>query len=321
MVQDSLGRTIEYARISLTEACNFACPYCRPNGADHMMDHKLLSIDEWLKIFRALQVLGIKAIRLTGGEPLLYPHIETLIRRSKEEGLFEDISLTTNASMLAKKAKALKEAGLNRVNISLDGLTEGLFKKRTGNCGSLQQVLEGIEKSYAVGLSPIKINTVLSEAFTLEETKAFLEYISKWPVVWRFIEYMPFQGQAYRGPSFTEWKARLEEVAGGELVATNVDKGFGPAQYFKLPNGSKVGFIFPMSNPYCEKCNRIRITSEGKVRLCLLRNEEFPLVEEDFHSISSHVLAMRIQSFLQARHEKHDGFMSKPEKDMWKIGG
>ncbi len=320
MVQDSLGRKIEYARVSLTEACNFACPYCRPYGEGEA-NPPVLSVEAWLKIFRAFQILGIRAIRLTGGEPLLYPNIEELIRRTKEAGYFEDMSLTTNASLLAKMASPLQKAGLNRVNISLDGLTEEQFANRTGGRGTLKQVLEGIEAAVEAGLTPVKINTVLLEPFTDEETKTFIEVVNKWPVIWRFIEYMPFQDEKYRGPSFEEWKAQLEKVAGAPLEPTTISRGFGPAQYYKFPNGNKVGFIFPMTNPYCENCNRIRITAQGSIRLCLLRPEEYALVGDDFDDLTAEDLAERIRGFLQKRHAHHDGRESHPEKDMYKIGG
>ncbi len=321
MVTDSLGRTIEYVRVSLTEACNYACPYCRPKGIGGQVEEAVLSVHQWMKIMRAFSALGIRAIRLTGGEPLLYEPLEELIHAMKAKRLFTDISLTTNGSLLAKKAEGLQRAGLDRVNISLDSLTPEGFRKQTGGIGCLDDVLKGIDVAYRVGLSPIKINTVLSSSMTNDEVKTFITNIEKWPVVWRFIEYMPFKGDAFEGPSFTQWKTQLEEVSGEELQPTTIDKGFGPAQYFSFPNGSKVGFIFPMSQPYCENCNRLRVTSSGAIRLCLLRNEELPLVADDFETLTVPELSARITTLLQQRHAHHDGKDSLPGKGMWKIGG
>lgn len=319
MVRDALGRQIEYARISLTEACNFACPYCRPKVSD--VTNKILTVEDWLKIMRACKILGIRAIRLTGGEPLLYPYLEELISKVKSEQLFEDISLTTNGSLLAEKIEGLKKAGLDRLNISLDGLTDEIFKERTGGYGELNAVVQGIKKAVDLGMQPIKINTVLYKAFSKAEMDSFIKIINEWPVVWRFIEYMPFQGEKYKGPSFTEWKQSLEETLGYTLEPTTIDKGFGPAQYYKLDNGNKIGFIFPITNPYCEGCNRIRITSEGSLRLCLLRPEEFNLVDDNFAQESAEKIAEKIKNFLELKHESHSGYDSNPEKGMWKIGG
>lgn len=315
-----MGRTIEYIRVSLTEACNFACPYCRPEVVDASTSG-ILSVAQWMKILRAFSSLGIRAVRLTGGEPLLYPHIEELLVAMKREKLFEDISLTTNGSLLAQRAKQLKEAGLDRVNISLDGLTEDLFRERTGGIGILQHTLDAVQAAHDAGLTPIKINTVLATPLSKEEIATFLGIIQKWPVIWRFIEYMPFCGEKFKAPSYTEWKHILEEAAGGTLQATTVEKGFGPAKYFKLPQGSTVGFIFPLTEPYCDSCNRLRITAEGNIRLCLLRPDEIPLLTSEFESLNTEELATHIQTVLQQRQAHHDGSLSKPEKAMWKIGG
>ena len=208
-MKDAWGRTIEYVRLSLTDACNFCCPYCRPAEITPQSQTQLLSVDEWMTILGAFHHIGVKAVRLTGGEPLLYPHIEELLGRIKESGWFEDISMTTNGSLLASRAQRLKKFGLNRVNISLDSLETEAFATCVGKTGQLESVLDGIRSAINANFKSVKINTVLSRYWSDDEVKSLLQYVEKWPVVWRFIEYMPFQGDAFHGPTFDEGQMRL----------------------------------------------------------------------------------------------------------------
>ena len=277
-MKDAWGRTIEYVRLSLTDACNFCCPYCRPAEITPQSQHQLLSVDEWMTILGAFHQVGVKAVRLTGGEPLLYPHIEELLARIKQTGWFEDISMTTNGSLLAPRAEKLKELGLNRVNISLDSLDSDAFALCVGKADQLDSVLSGIQSAIDAGFTSVKINTVLSRHWTDDEVRALLTYVETWPVIWRFIEYMPFQGDAFHGPTFDEWKAQLERVSGGILTENHGVYGFGPATYYNLPSGKEIGFIFSMSHSYCDTCNRVRLTSDGQMRLFLLRDDEADLV-------------------------------------------
>ena len=242
-MKDAWGRTIEYVRLSLTDACNFCCPYCRPAEITPQSQHQLLSVDEWMTILGAFHQVGVKAIRLTGGEPLLYPHIEELLARIKQTGWFEDISMTTNGSLLALRAAKLKELGLNRVNISLDSLDSDAFALCVGKANQLDSVLNGIQSAIDAGFTSVKINTVLSRHWTDDEVHDLLTYVETWPVIWRFIEYMPFQGDAFHGPTFDEWKAQLERVSGGILTENHGVYGFGPATYYNLPSGKEIGFI------------------------------------------------------------------------------
>ena len=257
-----------------------------------------------MTILGAFHQVGVKAVRLTGGEPLLYPHIEELLARIKQTGWFEDISMTTNGSLLAPRARKLKELGLNRVNISLDS------------------VLAGIQSAIDAGFTSVKINTVLSRHWTDDEVHDLLHYVETWPVIWRFIEYMPFQGDAFHGPTFDEWKAQLERVSGGILTENHGVYGFGPATYYNLPSGKEIGFIFSMSHSYCDTCNRVRLTSDGQMRLCLLRDDEADLVSLVRRSLSETELASHIEWALQRKQERHDGVtMDQPERPMWRIGG
>ncbi len=316
---DRFGRHIEYVRLSLTEACNFACPYCRPQ-VDLSGLTKGLAVKEWMPILEAFHELGIRAVRLTGGEPLLYPHLEELLQEMTKKRWFEDISLTTNGSLLAEKAEMLKRAGAHRVNVSLDALTEESFRVATGGYGNLEEVKEGIFAAHEAGLGPIKVNTVLSRSYAEEEVASFLALMEEWPVIWRFIEYMPFQGKDFRGPTFSEWKGLLEKVAGKELQSVSFTEGFGPASYYAFEGGKKIGFIFPMTHSYCDSCNRLRVTSDGRLRLCLLRKEEVPLWEGAGDTTVERVKEKLIQA-VATKEEEHEGYDSSPEKEMFRIGG
>lgn len=321
-MKDAWGRTIEYVRLSLTDACNFCCPYCRPAEITPQSQHQLLSVDEWMTILGAFHQVGVKAVRLTGGEPLLYPHIEELLARIKQTGWFEDISMTTNGSLLAPRAAKLKELGLNRVNISLDSLDSDAFALCVGKANQLDSVLNGIQSAIDAGFTSVKINTVLSRHWADDEVHDLLTYVETWPVIWRFIEYMPFQGDAFHGPTFDEWKAQLERVSGGILTENHDVYGFGPATYYNLPSGKEIGFIFSMSHSYCDTCNRVRLTSDGQMRLCLLRDDEADLVSLVRRGLSETELASHIEWALQRKQERHDGVtMDQPERPMWRIGG
>lgn len=321
-MKDAWGRTIEYVRLSLTDACNFCCPYCRPTEITPQSQMQLLSVDEWMTILGAFHRVGVKAVRLTGGEPLLYPHIEELLMRVNKTGWFEDISMTTNGSLLSPRAVRLKELGLNRVNISLDSLDREAFALCVGKANQLDSVLAGIQSAIDVGFTSVKINTVLSRHWTDDEVRALLNYVETWPVIWRFIEYMPFQGDTFHGPTFDEWKAQLERVSGGPLTEHHGIYGFGPATYYNLPSGKEIGFIFSMSHSYCDTCNRVRLTSDGQMRLCLLRDDEADLVSLVRRGLSETELASHIEWALQRKQERHDGAtMDQPERPMWRIGG
>lgn len=322
MLLDSQGRVIEYVRISLTEACNFCCPYCRDEEITASSQYNLVSVEEWMIILESFYKLGIKAVRLTGGEPLLYGPIMELLKGLQEKQWFEDISMTTNGSLLGEYAKELKEKGLHRLNISLDAIDEEEFAKKVGRSHQLHAVIEGIEAAIAEGFDPIKINTVLMEPMSDESVRNLLAYVKKWPVVWRFIEYMPFQGNRFRGPTYDEWREQIERIVGEPLVSSNEVRGFGPATYVKLPWGKEMGFIFPMTHSYCDSCNRIRITSDGKIRLCLLRDEEIDLRGLVRAGLRGDELGEHIRHAMGMRQKEHDGFdMQDLERKMWTIGG
>ncbi len=211
---------------------------------------------------------------------------------------------------------------MDRVNISLDSLDPVLFAQAVGKEGQMEAVLDGIETAMGTGFKSVKINTVLVRSWSDQEVASLLAYIEKWTVIWRFIEYMPFQGDTFKGPSFEEWMNQLARVVGGPLEAVHGVGGFGPASYYRLPSGKIIGCIFSMSHSYCDTCNRLRLTSDGKMRLCLLQDGEVDLINRVRRGDSIEALMAFIEDSLGAKKESHQGpSMDQPQRPMWKIGG
>ena len=274
---DSFGRKINYLRISLTDRCNLRCIYCMPEkGIRDIVSHnEILSLEDIYELIKSFVELGIDKIRFTGGEPLVRKNIIELISKtSKLEGI-KDISLTTNGQLLKGMAKDLKEAGLNRVNISLDTLDPEKFAEITRG-GKLNSVLEAIDEAIKVGLTPIKINTVLMGGFNDNEIGDLVE-LTKRGIDVRFIELMPIgEAVGFAKDKFISNDIILKTIS--ELQPVEREDISSPATYYKLPGASgKVGIINPISCKFCENCNRIRLTSTGQLKLCLHSNREIDL--------------------------------------------
>jgi len=277
---DSFQRSINYLRISVTDRCNLRCVYCMPPEGIALMSHNdILTYEEIFTLVKAAAELGIDRVRITGGEPLVRLGLSDLVKMIAGIETINDISLTTNGSLLAKYAAELKEAGLMRVNVSLDTLKPERFRVIT-RCGELKDTLKGIEAANKVGLTPVKINMVVMAGVNDDELPDFARKTIKdgWHV--RFIEHMPVTGEDSGSDlvSVKEMKKRLEII--GELEPAKMDKGNGPAKYFRFA-GAKgtVGFITPVTEHFCYQCNRLRLTADGKLRLCLLREDEINLRE------------------------------------------
>lgn len=274
-MRDSFGREINYLRISLTDRCNLRCSYCMPEqGIVNKTEHdEILSLEEVYRIAKAFAKLGVSKIRLTGGEPLVRKGIVELVERlSKLDGV-TDLAMTTNGLLLKDMAGPLKDAGLGRVNISLDTLDKSKYKEITRG-GDLKKVLEGIEEARRVGLTPIKINTVLIGGFNDNEIMDFINMTQKENIDVRFIELMPIGEAAdWATKNFISNNKVIERAKA--LIPVNRDDVSSPATYYKLPGAKgKVGIINPISCKFCEYCNRVRLTSTGKLKLCLHSNKE-----------------------------------------------
>lgn len=278
-MKDSFGRNINYLRISVTDLCNLRCKYCMPEeGISKVCHEDILSIEELERIAKIFVSLGVNKIRLTGGEPLVRKGIIDIVNRIGRLDGIKDFAMTTNGILLRKYAKDLKAKGLNRVNISLDTLDEEKYRYITRG-GRLKDVLEGIEVAKEMGLTPIKINTVLIGGFNDDEIEDLVSLTEKEEIDIRFIELMPI-GEAIdlESEHYVSNKLVLQKVP--ELIQIEREDISSPALYYRLPNGKgKVGIINPISCKFCEYCNRIRLTSQGKLKLCLHSNEEIDLKE------------------------------------------
>jgi GTP 3',8-cyclase len=278
--RDAYGRTMSYLRISLTDRCNFRCVYCMPAiGMTFQPRDELLTDDELLRVVRLTTELGFTKLRLTGGEPTVRPHLVELVREMKSFPGVEEISMTTNALLLSYMADKLKAAGLDRINVSLDTLDEDKFKLMTRG-GRLDLVWAGLEASQAAGLSPIKINSVVLKGHNDHEVGDLAALTLDRPWEMRFLEIMPMEGvgTVYDENLVTseETKARLEAQFGP--LAPVPSSPSDPARLWRIAGAvGTLGFISPISAPFCAHCNRVRLTADGKLRLCLLRNDEINL--------------------------------------------
>jgi cyclic pyranopterin phosphate synthase len=278
MLIDQFNRVIDYIRISITDRCNLRCRYC-VDGAFPFVSHEdVLRYEEIIRFVRVCAGLGVSKVRLTGGEPLVRKGLSFLLKELGGIEGIRDISLTTNGVYLGEKVLELKEAGLKRVNISLDSLKRDRFTFITG-VDAFDQVLMSIEKAIYAGLNPIKINTVVIKGFNDDEIVNFGRIAEKWGHEVRFIEFMPFGEfslwDASRVIPSDETERRLRGVLELEPVPRS---GRGPAKMFGIKGSQgKVGFISPVSTHICSECNRIRLTANGRIRPCLFSDDEFDL--------------------------------------------
>ncbi|MBS3947024.1 MAG: GTP 3',8-cyclase MoaA [Dethiobacter sp.] len=277
---DAHGRRITYLRISVTERCNLSCFYCTPGAEScNRSGEEVLSISELLCIAKVAAGYGISKIRLTGGEPLLRPDLVELVRRLSQVPGINDLSLTTNGMLLDKLAQPLAQAGLQRLNISLDSLVPGNFNSITRG-GTLERVLQGVRVARRSGLTPIKMNVVLLKGINDGEIADFARLTLAEDYHVRFIEYMPMTGD---GDSWREHYLPLEAAMAicsrlGKLFKVPGPLNGGPARYFRLEGGrGNIGFISPLSRHFCGECNRLRITAQGKLLACLFREHEIDL--------------------------------------------
>ncbi|HHW19244.1 MAG TPA: GTP 3',8-cyclase MoaA [Firmicutes bacterium] len=275
-MKDRFGRTIDYLRISVTDRCNLRCIYCMPEEGVLPLGHEeILRYEEIVRIVDVAKELGINHIRLTGGEPLVRKDLIDLVKWIRTAGI-PDISMTTNGTLLAPVAKSLKDAGLGRVNISLDTLDPEKFRRITRR-GSIHDVLSGIRAAVDSGLNPVKLNMVVIAGLNSTEIQDMARLSLEMPVHVRFIEVMPI------GPDPTvarDGRVTLEEIVAevrkvGELEPVPHPDGAGPAESFKIKGGEgTVGFIAALSRPFCTECNRLRLTADGKIRPCLASDLE-----------------------------------------------
>jgi cyclic pyranopterin phosphate synthase len=279
-LSDAFARPITYLRISVTDRCNLRCTYCMPEaGLPWIEKTEILTYEEIERIARAAAAAGVRSLRLTGGEPLVRRDLPRLVERLAAIDGIEDMSLSTNGLLLADQAPALASAGLRRVNVSLDTLRADRFTAIARRAG-LERVLAGIDAAAQAGLAPIKINCVVMRGRNDDELEDFAEMTRERPVFVRFIEMMPVVDNADEQRSLylssDDILERLRSL--GNLEPAPGPGGNGPARYFAFPGArGAVGVISPLSHDYCDRCNRVRLTADGRLRLCLFGNHEIDL--------------------------------------------
>lgn len=287
MLADTHGHRISYLRISVTDRCNLRCVYCMPEEGIEKQSHQtIMRYEEIVEVVKTFATLGVRAVRLTGGEPLVRPDLHKLIEMIAVVPGIQDISMTTNGILLANQAERLAAAGLRRVNISLDTLQEEKYQHIT-RFGSLDDVWRGIEAAEKFNLSPIKLNVVTLRGVNDDEFRdlAALTYEHPWSV--RFIELMPIGNQVRWGKDFpspeeafissSEIREMLSDL---DLTPVKTRVGSGPAREYRLKGAlGTVGFISPLTEHFCAACNRMRLTADGNLRPCLLSDIEIPLLE------------------------------------------
>jgi len=331
---DNLGREISYLRVSVTDRCNYRCIYCKPEEQFEFIPHEeILRYEEIVEIIEEAVNLGVTKVRITGGEPLARKGVVDFIKKLKEIKKLEDISLTTNGFFLSEYAEKLKDAGLNRVNISLDSLQEEKYKRITRG-GSLEKALKGIDSALKAGLLPIKINTVLIRGINDDEVEDFVRLTLGRPLNIRFIEFMPSGEELkdnYRDKfiSVLEIKESLAEKYSFRPI--DINSGNGPAKYYQIKGGQgTIGFITALSQHFCKTCNRIRLTSEGKLRPCLFSNMEVDIkqairnAKTDDKIIRSKIIRNNIGEAISIKPEGHrlnEKFSNRDSFKMSKIGG
>lgn len=324
---DSFGRVHTSLRLSVTDRCNIRCFYCMPEkGAEFVPKDNILSFEEIYRLARLLvEQGGVRDIRITGGEPLVRQQVPRLIKMLAGIGKLEDLSLTTNGMLLAEHAQALREAGLKRLNISLDTLDKEVFEKITRRDG-LEKTLQGIDAAIKCGFESVKLNTLAIKGVTESEVAALVRYALDRNVMLRFIEFMPLD---------TDRAWQQDQVFSGDQLLQTLQNEFKsvvplsrpepsqPAEEFQVDRG-RVGIIRSVTAPFCEACNRIRITADGAVRNCLFATSETPLRSLIRAGASDEDLMSAIRGCLAGKAEAHgidqDGFQP-PDRPMYAIGG
>ena len=312
---DPFGRSIEYVRLSVTDRCDLRCFYCLPKGfKDFEEPSEWLSFTEIERVIKVFGELGVNRIRITGGEPLVRKNIPELAQRLSALPGIQDLSLSTNAVKLKRHALALKNANISRLNVSLDSLKTERFRTIT-NGGKLEKVIDGLMAAKAAGFSPIKINTVLMKGVNDDEAEDLVEFCIEHEFTLRFIETMPIGNT---GRDATDHYVNLQEIksrlAEKYPLIPSMMPGGGPARYVKVAGTDlKIGFITPLSQHFCETCNRVRLSADGTLYLCLGQSDKVelrPLLRE---GVNDEQLKQVIVDSIALKPERHE-FNEKPQQ-------
>ena len=324
---DGMGRTIVNLRISVTDRCNFRCTYCMPADNVEFMDRsKLLSFEEIQRVAQIVSLMGINRLRLTGGEPLMRKNLPELIKMLNEVDGIDDIAMTTNAYFLKDQAQSLKEAGLKRLNVSLDALDPDKFRD-VNRRDCLQSVLDGLDTARKVGFKSIKINAVAVRNFSETEIMNLIKMGRSDGFEIRFIEFMPLDSDKVWERDKVLFGHEIVEMIkkNYELVPIDNSLEIGPASEYEFADGKgKLGIITAVSNPFCDHCNRIRMTADGKLRTCLFSTQETNLKELIRSGATDETIIETIKKAVLLKEPGHkinlDDF-ERPTRAMHAIGG
>lgn len=305
---DGFGRTIDYVRLSVTDRCDFRCTYCMAEDMTFLPRSDVLSLEEITRVARVFVGLGVRKLRVTGGEPLIRRGVETLLDNLGSLAALRELAVTTNGSQLNSKASALKSAGVTSLNISLDTLDEQKFSAIT-RTGRLSQVLKGIDAAVAVGFERIRLNAVILAGQNDDEVLDLTDFAQARGIDIAFIEEMPL-GQVNAAGKPLEFVASdviLGQLQGKyRLQPTHSPAQSGPARYWQIDgSNTRVGLISPHSNNFCHSCNRLRVTAEGRLLLCLGNEHSISLRDSLRAGASDYELATQIRSALSRKPERH----------------
>ncbi|ENK1242413.1 GTP 3',8-cyclase MoaA [Clostridium botulinum] len=317
---DKYGRKINYLRVSVTDRCNLRCIYCMPPEGVLKKDHDdIMRYEEIFNVVKTASLLGMDKIRFTGGEPLILKNIDNLIYNTSQLSSIKDIAMTTNAIFLEDRIDDLKKAGLKRVNISLDSLKKDKFKSITRG-GDINKIFKGIEKSLLLGMTPIKINTVIMKGINDDEIDDFMNLTKEYPISVRFIELMPIgEGRKLYKDSYISSEEIISKHR--DFIPVKRDKSSTAILYKFKGAKENIGFISPMSCKFCSGCNRVRLTSEGTLKPCLHSEKEVNL--KDYVENEQALLSKMNEAIYNKPLEHHmiEEKESKSKKMMYQIGG
>ena len=308
---DPFQRTIRYLRVSVTDRCNYRCFYCMPSqGMVWEERAEFLTFEEMTRVIRLFAELGVDRVRLTGGEPLVRRGILDFIRQLSALPGLQDLSLSTNAHLLADHAEELFAAGVGRVNISLDSLKPQVFRQITRN-GDLAKVLAGIDAALAAGMRPVKLNMVVMKGLNDDEIEEMLDYSVERGADLRYIETMPVGEAGIEGTDHfmpaAEILNRLKKHVGEELLPAKGGKGAGPARYYQIGDGPvRVGVISALSRHFCDDCNRVRLTAKGDLVLCLGQEDRVSLRDGLRAGLSDEAMKNLIRDAIARKPRSHD---------------
>lgn len=323
---DGYKRDINYLRVSVTDRCNLRCVYCMPaEGIKTIPHEEILTLEEIFKAVKAASQVGIRKVRLTGGEPLVRLGIVELIKNINSIPQINDIAVTTNGLLLKEMGRELQKAGVKRVNISLDSMDKKRYLSIT-RTGKLEKVLQGIEEALRLGLNPVKINTVVVRDLNFDEVVDFARWTREAPVHVRFIELMPIgTSSPWAGDQYVpaeEIKSTISSEL-GPLKEVKKMKGSGPARYFKLGNAKgTIGFITAISDHFCSRCNRLRLTATGGIRPCLFDKREIDIKTPLRRGVSEDILARIFSGAVLLKPDRHHmDYGWNDKRVMSQIGG